>query len=228
MGNLLQTAGNNIKKNMSVQNLQNAGWTIAGGLFSRLLPTAIQGMSNGRVDMTGMKGTVVSLASSILLGAAIDRPYFIVGSVGVETIKLVYAHANDTIAATFGTPIVAYDKNAIAAPVNAQLQDVPPPGTQEITAPDGSKMLVRSRATMPESRISDYLNPNQLPGALNDYVHPKLKDYISKQKMASMGDYVKTANITPPALSNNAVSADGKLQNSFNELQDAVANGSFV
>ena len=186
---IFQTIAKRIRKNSNKQTAINILYAMFGGAVSRLLPTMVQGLSQGKINMSGWKGTFFSFLGTTFIGFALDKPQMAIGSFAVESTKILYAYGNDTIASILGTPIVAFDENAIMPAAQATNVADTPEGTREITAPDGRQILVQAGPTATENLdtgVNDYVN------TLGDYVDNLNTLGSGQNSQTQVGDYVAT------------------------------------
>lgn len=165
------------------------GWTLGGGVAGELLGAVIQGVSGKdgqggyKLDMSGIKGDIVTGGVITAVALGFDKPAAAVGTLAVKGMKAFYLYGNPLLVKTVGSPIPPSTKMDYLE-LSSTLQTEPvndaalPAGMELITAPDGTQKLVSSGTageTMNDFSTVPLADKSSEP--LRDYSTVPLADY---------------------------------------------------
>lgn len=180
----------NVKKNNNSAFWKKGMFGVLGGATYILIPTAVQGMF--KVDMSGWKGVTAGAVGATLIGMGSDHPEFAMGALAASGVHITYVYGNDTIASLLGKPIFAFD------PATQMLgDDAVPPGMQEITLPDGQRVLASA------SGVNDFVS--NLPGS-----QAGMNDFVSSLPAAAGGSQLRDFS--------NSLPGKASLEDSLDEI----------
>lgn len=166
----------NFKRNIKPPFWKKVAWGALGAASYAVVPTALKGWA--KLDTDGWLGMALGISVPSAIGLAFNKPEVAYGAFSAAGCHLLYVKGNNAVAQVFGTPIFSFGGTAVTMsdyynqiggssdPYGA-LADEIPPGMQEITLPDGTKVL----GSATPSNLNDYYE--QLPApqsvGMNDY-----------------------------------------------------------
>lgn len=184
MPGILKKALDNLKVGTSKKALGGMGMAVLGGVAYCAIPTMIEAFSMKkteagenvvRISMTGPKGCIVGVLSTVIGGFAFGSPEFALGGLAAGTAHFTFARLNDWVFyPVFGKHIFVFDPKSLR-------DDMLPAGARDVTV-GGKTVTVIDRASVDATPVSGY-RENLLP-----------------QAVETVGGY--SDNVLPPATPN--------------------------
>lgn len=204
---LLQKGLSNLKAGTTGKALKGFGMAAFGAVSYAAIPTIIEAVSMKkdetgakilRWDMTGWKGVITGLATTVIGGLACGSPEFAIGGASAATVHISFARLNDWVFfPILGKHLFRFDPKAL----DSMGDDTAtlPSGAREVMV-GGKPITVLDRASVETNAVSGYEN-GLMPEAssMNGYGNsllppapPNLNGYtagLSPQAKTSLNGY---------------------------------------
>lgn len=193
--NYLKKGLENLKVGVSAKALGGMGMAVAGAITYLTIPTMIEAFSMKkteagdnvvRIPMTGPKGCIVGILTTVIGGLAAGSPEFALGGLAAGTAHFSFARLNDWVFyPVFGKHLFVFDPKSLGDDTSTL-----PAGAREVTV-GNKKVTVFDRASVDATPVSGY------------------RENILPQAVSTVDGYAE--NALPPATPNmNAVNGFGQ------------------